>query len=55
MYAMRAHIAYINCTKKLRIFNILNYFCVVYVQDKAFVSEDKDSTFKMWMGILFVL
>ncbi len=28
---MRARIAYINYTKKLRIFNILNYFCVVYM------------------------
>ncbi len=28
---MRACIAYINYTKKLRIFNILNYFCVVYI------------------------
>ena len=27
---MHARIAYINYTKKLRIFNILNYFCVVY-------------------------
>ncbi len=31
VYAMRARIAYINYTKKLRIFNILNCFCVVYV------------------------
>ncbi len=28
---MRARIAYINYTKKLRIFNILNYFCVMYM------------------------
>ncbi len=28
---MRAHIAYINYTKQIRIFNILNYFCVVYI------------------------
>ncbi len=27
---MRARIAYINYTKKLRIFNSLNFFCVVY-------------------------
>ena len=31
MYAMRARIAYINYAKKLRIFNILNLFCVVYM------------------------
>ncbi len=30
---MRARIAYINYTKNLRIFNILKYFCVVYVND----------------------
>ncbi len=28
---MRARIAYIDYTKKLRIFDILNYFCVVYM------------------------
>ena len=28
---MRARIAYIDYTKRLRIFNILNYFCVVYI------------------------
>ncbi len=28
---MRTRIAYINYTEKLRIFNILNYFCVVYL------------------------
>ncbi len=28
---MRAHIAYINYTKQLRIFHILHYFCVVYI------------------------
>ncbi len=27
---MRAHIAYVNYTKKLRIFNTLNFFGVVY-------------------------
>ncbi len=31
MYAMRARIEYINYAKKLRIFNILNLFCVVYM------------------------
>ncbi len=37
---MRARIAYINYTKKLRIFNILNYFCVVYVtKTKPLMSE----------------
>ncbi len=29
---MRARIAYINYTKKLRIFNILSFLCVVYMQ-----------------------
>ncbi len=28
---MRARTAYINYTKKLRIFNILNFYCVVYM------------------------
>ena len=31
IYAMRARIAYINYTKQLRIFNILNFSCVLYV------------------------
>ncbi len=31
MYAIRARIVYMNYTKKLRIFNILNLFCVVYL------------------------
>ncbi len=31
MYAMRARIAYMNYAKKLRIFNILNLFYVVYI------------------------
>ena len=35
--AMRARIAYINYTKKLRIFfNILNFSCVVYVTSSSF-------------------
>ncbi len=33
---MRARIAYINYTKKLRIYNILNLFCVVYINDIRF-------------------
>ncbi len=31
---MRARIAYINYTKKLGIFNILNLFCAVYIAKK---------------------
>ncbi len=31
IYAIRARIAYMNYTKKLRIFDILNFFCAVYV------------------------
>ena len=31
IYVIRARIAYMNYTKKLRIFNILNLFCVVYI------------------------
>ncbi len=33
---MHARIAYINYTKTLRIFNILNLFCVVYVSRKVY-------------------
>ena len=31
IYAIRARIAYMNYTKKLRIFNILNFLCSVYM------------------------
>ncbi len=31
IYAIRARIAYMTYTTKLRIFNILNFFCVVYI------------------------
>ncbi len=31
MYAIRAHIAYMNYTKNLRRVNILNFFFVVYI------------------------
>ncbi len=33
---MCARIAYVNYTKKLRIFNILNFFCVVYIAIECF-------------------
>ncbi len=35
VYAIRAPIAYMNYAKKLRIFNILYLFCVVYVKPGA--------------------
>ncbi len=36
---MRARIAYINYTKKLRIFNIINLFCVVYMNQNDMDSK----------------
>ena len=45
---MRTHIAYINYTKKLRIFNILTLFCVVYLGRPA-----KRSAAGRWVEISF--
>ncbi len=50
---MRTRIAYINYTKKFRIFNILNYFCVVYIYKnikkhkniKTYISPKKSKIF----------
>ncbi len=45
---MRAYmrIAYINYTKKLRIFNILNLFCVVYVLNEYIIDVTKCSSYR---------
>ncbi len=37
---MRARIAYINYTKKLRIYNILNLFCVVYIHVSSYPQNE---------------